>query len=163
MKGKILFSEQQKIREPWIWVILFFVFGGLVAASLIDLLRNGDEEAILGVYIMLGAFTFITLLFAVVKLDVVITTEGINIKFSPFHRSYRNYRWEEVVGAKVVKYSPVTYRGWGVKMRGRTTAYNFFSSRGLLLELRNGRRIMIGTKKRLELEHALEKIKQEKF
>nr|MBP6978828.1 hypothetical protein [Lentimicrobiaceae bacterium] len=51
------------------------------------------------------------------------------------------------------------YGGWGYRMGGKKAgvAYNISGNMGLQLELKNGKKILLGTKKPVEMEEALKK------
>jgi hypothetical protein len=160
MKNKILFSEQQKFKQPWIWIMLLALFGIIVATLLPDIIQKTDSDAVIALCIVMGLFGFLIVFFAVIRLDTMISKEGVSIKFYPFHRSFRNYKWAHIDKAVVQKYTPMRYGGWGVKSRGRTIVYNFSGKWALMLALNNGRKVLIGTQKRLELEQAIRNAEQ---
>jgi hypothetical protein len=100
-------------------------------------------------------------LLLIMRLDTVVTKEGISVKFFPFHCSFRHYRWERISKAVVLKYSVFESGGWGIKSsRVYNKVYSVWGNKGLKLELTNGHKLLIGTQKANELEAILYKIKR---
>jgi hypothetical protein len=99
------------------------------------------------------------LLFGLSKLTTVIDKTGIEFRFSPFHfRSHFIY-WNMIEKYKVIKYDPLKdYGGWGIKKNKHGKAYTLSGDKGMLLYLKSGERILIGTQKDLELTDFLLKI-----
>lgn len=94
----------------------------------------------------------IAVLFWVMALHTNINDRGIAVKFSPFHKEWRIYEWQDIKSCKVKRYRPVhDYGGWG--MRGK--AYNVSGDMGLFIRFNNGSHFLIGTQKPEELEKAL--------
>jgi hypothetical protein len=106
------------------------------------------------------------------RVETFITTEGINVKFFPFHRSFRNYNREQISGATVNKNVILRFRwGWGfggygfrlgirIKLFGDNIEYCLAGKHCLQLLLKNGKKILIGTEKQYEMEQALKKFER---
>jgi len=59
----------------------------------------------------------LTLSFYLFKLETIIKTDGIYVRFFPFHIAYRKYDWNTISQAFVRKYNPITeYGGWAYVM-----------------------------------------------
>ena len=165
MKDKILFSEQQKLTQPWLWIVL----SGMPALFLWGMIRQigfgrpfGDEPMSNLGLVMMFVLTLVVLAFlGMMRLDTVITKEGISIKYFPLHRSFRHYRWNEVSKVLVMKHSVLGSRGMRYKrLRGSHygKVYNVFGNKGLQIELTNRRLLLIGTQRAEEIEAVLHKI-----
>jgi hypothetical protein len=60
---------------------------------------------------------------------------------------------------QVRTYQPLKeYGGWGLKGTSKNRAYNMSGKEGLQLELKDGRRVLIGTRKPADIEVALKLI-----
>jgi hypothetical protein len=100
------------------------------------------------------------LLFGLSKLTTVIDKIGIEYRFFPFHSRPRLIYWNMIEKYMVIKYDPLKdYGGWGIKYSKHVKAYTLSGDKGLLLYLKSGKRILIGTQKDLELMNFLSKIK----
>ena len=103
----------------------------------------------------------VMIIFRIVSLETTIRSEGIYYRFKPFRRKPRFHQWADIERFYVRKYNPIReYGGWGVK-KGRkkaSTAFNVRGNMGLQLELKNGKRILIGTQKAEELERVVKKL-----
>ncbi|MCL1969643.1 MAG: hypothetical protein FWF65_08880 [Bacteroidetes bacterium] len=167
MNDRILFYEQQKFRQPWFWILIIMAFG----IPLISLIKQwvqsnnptSGKELIMSILIFLALAVIFVSLFIIMRLETVITTDGVSVRFFPIHRSFRNYRWEDIATYSVKKYSPLKeFGGWGIRFRiaRSAIAYSISGNHGLQLELKKGKRILIGTKKQYEMEQALKKVEQ---
>ena len=181
MNSKILFSEQQKFRQPWHWLLLLLV--GIPGAYIWRLVQqvipeqaNGNTQtdyALLlfsAVIVTLSiVFLIIVLLFA--RLETSVTSTEISIKFFPFHRSFRHYKKEDIAKASIQKINPIKNKEWGsfglnmgyhgIKIKNFSSNNLLFSVSGkyvLKLELTNGKTVMIGTQKEKELEAVIDKM-----
>ena len=119
-----------------------------------------DSGMIIGFILDLILFTSLFLLFGFAKLTMVIDDKGITYRFFPFHFKNRLILWDEIMRYEVIKYNPILdYGGWGVRIGGRGKAYNVSGNMGLLLYLKSGRPLLIGTQKSKELIDFLSKLK----
>ena len=79
----------------------------------------------------------------------------------PFHFKTQHILWKNVLSAEVRKYNALReYGGWGIKgWTAQNRAYNVDGNIGLQLVLRNGKRVLIGTKQSEKLEALLYDLK----
>ena len=99
-------------------------------------------------------------LFYFTRLETEIRRDGIYFRFPPFIRKTRIYRLEDIKQCYVRKYNPIMeYGGWGYRMAGKKsgTAFNVSGNMGVQIELKNGKKILLGTKKPDEIREALKK------
>lgn len=167
MTDEILFKENQKFSQWWIWIILAGSIG-LVGYGLIQQVifgepfgdhpgRNTELEIVFGVTLL------IAVLFISLRLDTLITRDGVYVKFSPFYLKFRHYSWDQIHSLYVRQYSPVgEYGGWGLRGFGSNRALNVSGNTGLQLELKNGDRLLIGTRKAEELAEVIKQVIQSK-
>jgi hypothetical protein len=172
MSGKILFSEQQKFQRPWMWLLILVVFAipapffwGIIQ-QMVQGSPFGDppmSDMWLIISFCLSLLLAIAIIVFVIKirLETVITLEGIKVKYFPFHRSFRTYKWEEIAKASVRKYNPfMEFGGRGMRMRRRKRGYMMSGNRCLELVLMSGCTLIIGTQKEYELKRALQRMEQ---
>jgi hypothetical protein len=107
----------------------------------------------------------------------VINKEGIYIKIFPFFFRYKFFLWDSISKAYIRKYNPILeYGGWGIRSKfmkfnlfrikgfnfsnvlNNNVAYNMSGNTGLQLELTNGKQILIGTCKPVEMEEVMRKL-----
>lgn len=150
------FSEKQKFRQWWLWVILI----GVLLVPVILTLVNKPAQADLFTEIMIGliAPAVIVLLFVIMELRTQVNEQGIFYRFFPIHFQVLIINWDEVKKAYVRKYSPLgDFGGWGIRLGlgGKGKAYNVDGNMGLQIELRTGKKILIGTQKPEEMQALL--------
>ncbi len=144
----ILFIENQRFRQPWIWVVLI----GILLLTLWGFI----QQVVLGIpwgnnpgsdtVVILSTLIPISLifLFGFMSLKTEVTNEEIRIAFFPFIS--RRYQWEDIEKAYIRRYKPLAeYGGWGIRFGPKGKAYNVSGNMGLQLVLKNGKRILIGT------------------
>jgi len=174
MKEKILFSEQQKLLPIWVWIILdiplfcipaYFLWGVVRQIFLgipFDDNSMSNKELIV-TFLVIFIPILLSFIFVVsMKLETTITNNGISFRFYPIHFSFKFYSWEEIENAYVREYSPIReFGGWGIKgSRDGIKAFNMSGNKGLQVDLKTGKRFLIGTKKKNEMEYAVMKAKQ---
>lgn len=167
MDNEVLFSERQKFKQWWLWLILFginglFLFG--VFKQVIGGQHFGNKPmSNTGLLIATGLTILLTLLFINFHLDTQIKKDGIYVRFFPFHIKFKHYAWDGLTKSYVRQYSAITeYGGWGLRLGllGKGTAYNVSGSKGLQLEFKTNKKLLIGTNKADELTATLNKIGQ---
>ena len=149
---KTVFKEQQMFNQWWLWLILL----GLLGFSCWNLLAQPVMNSSNIVFAVITST--IVLLFAMMKLITTINTEGIQIKFIPFVRKY--VKWGEVKSAEVVDYGFVG--GWGIRLwTDYGTVYNTSGTKGLKVEMKDGKHFLVGTQKEEELMEVISELKDE--
>lgn len=136
-----LYREKQKFNQWWVWIIMLLSMFIGIGAGLISYMQSGDIVALL---IGAGVAGLTAILFAMMTLKTVITTEGIEVGLRPFtgRRIFRS----EIEKAYVRKYDPIgEYGGWGYRMSHKGKAYNTSGNFGLQLEMKDGEKLLIGT------------------
>ena len=167
MENEILFSEIQKFKQRWLWIILFGINGLLVFTIIKRIILGhqfGDKLlGNLGFYIAFIITLFLTILIYNLCLDTQLKKDGIYVRFFPFHQTFRFFPWEKIDKLYVRQYNPVTeYGGWGIRIGlfGKGKAFNVSGNKGLQIEFHNEERLLIGTNKPDELIKALNKIRK---
>ena len=165
MKNNILFSETQRFKQKWLWLILAVVNGIIlfgVYKQVIVGYQFGNNpmsnSLLISVSIMLITLTFFI---ANCKLETEIKTDGVYVRFFPFHIQFKYYSWEILTKSFVRSYSPILeYGGWGLRkgLFKNGDAYNVSGDKGLQLEFTDNKKLLIGTNKSIELTDILTKI-----
>lgn len=148
----IYFSEKQRFRQWWLWALLGAVFLDMLYVSFIahrPAHANDWAATLLGTSALIACIALI----AFIRLDTLIKDDGIYARLSPFHRSYRFYPWEALSQCYVRTYKPILeYGGWGLRFGGlENKAYNISGNQGLQLKLKDGEKVLIGTRKAEEI------------
>ncbi|WP_367768796.1 hypothetical protein AB3G33_09875 [Flavobacterium sp. WC2421] len=158
---KIDFKEEQKFTQWWLWILLIGigflpVFG--IYKQLVIGEKFGDKPmSDLGL-ILFGFFIFgLIVLFYFMRLSTEIDKNEIRMRFYPFVK--KRVSWGEIKSAEVVNYGFVG--GWGIRLWTKFgTVYNIKGSKGLAIELLNGKKFLIGTQKENELDKIVKGIKE---
>lgn len=167
MTNETMFTEQQRFKQWWLWLILLavnglFLFG--VFKQVIGGQQFGNNSmSNTGLLIATSLISILTLLFVSFRLDTTIKKDGIYVRFFPFHFKYKHYAWETLTKSYVRTYSPISeYGGWGLRLGlfGKGKAYNVSGDKGLQLEFSTNEQLLIGTNKPEELTATLIKIGQ---
>ena len=146
-RSEIFFREIQQFRQIWVWLIILFLAGILWYGAIKQLVlnipfgSNPAPDAVLFVFwvifgIGLPAF------FYFIKMTTKLRIDGLYIRFF----SLRKILWDELKSYEVRTYKPIReYGGWGVRYGSKGKAYNVSGNRGVQLQLKNGKRILIGS------------------
>ncbi|HEX8439749.1 hypothetical protein [Archangium sp.] len=155
MTDKILYEETQRFRQPWIWVLL-------VCSMLIPLLSIGMQLVVERDAELAGVFAGVLVLgllplalFAYMKLVVRVEGGSLSIRFVPFLR--KHYPLQDVSRWEVCDFRPLSdYGGWGIRRGRGGWAYTVSGNRGVQLEFRDGRKLLVGSQHPEKLIAALE-------
>jgi len=140
---EISYFERQRM-SPWILIITALIMTGTTI-----LFSNGDIKITLPVLITLVVLAVLYFVFA---MQTVIDDNGLYVKFSILQWKYRFIAWTDVEQAYIRQYNPLfEYGGWGcrvgMKKGGHSNiAYNMQGNIGLQLVLKNGNKVLIGTR-----------------
>lgn len=150
-----LFTETQKFRQVWIWLLLVIVVGITLATQLF--IHTVPTDSILFVRIISITIPLIlVVLFYVFRLDTRIDESGVYYRFYPVHIIENKIGWELIERIYVRKYSPLwEYGGWGIRGFGKNRALNVSGNMGIQLELKNGKKLLLGTQKPDEADAVL--------
>jgi hypothetical protein len=167
MVNEVLFTERQRFKQWWLWLILLGVNGlflfGVFKQGICGQQFGDNPMSNSGLLIATGLTIALTILFLNLRLDTTIKKDGIYVRFFPFHLKFKYYNWDSLAKSFVRQYSPLTeYGGWGLRLGlfGKGTAFNVSGDKGLQLEFTDGKKLLIGTNKPEELTETLNKIGQ---
>lgn len=149
----MIFIEKQRFSQWWLWLLLLLVVSNLVREFL-----NGTVEEKQALFFSALTLTLTSVLFGIMKLETSIDTNGISVRFFPFHLKKKHFNWDQLESCSIRTYKPVIeYGGWGIRktFSGKGTAYNVKGKVGLQLVFKNGDRLLIGTQKAEELNEVL--------
>jgi len=156
-----IYREVQRFRQVWIWVVLLAIVGLQWYGAVEQLLLHrpfGDkpmQDGPMAVFLVIFGIGF-PVLFFFGQLVTEVRDDGIYIRFSPFHRTFRRIAFTDVKQCKVRTYHPIReYGGWGIRVRCKGKAYNVSGNRGVQIELLNGDRMLIGSQRAEEFWRAI--------
>lgn len=154
-----VFKEEQRFTQTWIIVLL--VVSTIVPVVIIIKEYLDEKMELSKLLSILLIVLFASGLIFFFKLKTRIDEKGIYFRFFPFHFKDKFYAWNTIDKVYVRTYSAITeYGGWGMKggklwNKKRGVAYNVSGDIGIQLILKNGDKILIGTKLKTEAENVL--------
>jgi hypothetical protein len=167
-QDEVLFSEVQRFTQPWIWAIILPISLGPVAlfgyGFVLQILGGepwGDRP--MSDVGLLGAFAFcllfglvLLLLFAKMKLIVVVEPGAMLLRFAPLHRDFKRFDLAEVETHRALTYRPIReYGGWGIRLVPGGRAYNVSGDRGVRLDFPDGTHVLVGSRRAEEFDRAV--------
>ena len=165
-----LFTERQRFKQWWIWLILLGMNGLFIFGSFLQLVLGkqfGDKPmSNNGLLLMTFLTILLSILFYCIRRETQIKKDRIYFRFFPFQRKFKYFNWSMIKKCYVRKYKPLTeYGGWGwrISISGRGTAFSISGNQGLQLEFLNDKKMLIGTKRPEELSKALNMVQHNDF
>jgi hypothetical protein len=165
MKQDVSFSEQQWLRQKWLWILMFginlLIFYGFIQQIVFDKPYGTQPTSDLGITLVLLLMTVTTMLLLSIRLDTEVDKDGIKYRYFPFHLTTKAISWDDVSKAYIRKYNPIMeYGGWGIRWGtyGKGNAYNVAGNMGLQLVLKNGKKLLLGTQKADDLDRVIEQL-----
>ena len=147
----ITFSENQRFRQPWIWLLaiaalafpLWVLFRQLTSNSVAA--DNATGAYILIFLALALAMGFFTLLYTS-GLDTQINETGVCIRFRPFHKRWIVFPFKSIEKVEAIPYRPIRdFGGWGIRYGRYGKSYTVRGNHGILLTLSENKMILIGS------------------
>lgn len=160
-----IFKEEQRFTQTWLLVLMGFSSLVPVFIILKEYLNENTKMTTNEFTLTIVGIILIPALIFIFKLTTRIDEKGIHYQFFPFHFSFKSITWSEIVSANVRNYDAISeYGGWGLKggffwNKSKGTAINVSGDIGIQLELKNGKKLLIGTQKENEAKSVLETYK----
>lgn len=158
-----VFNEEQTYRGTWVmYLILLLELPTLIL--LLVLFFQAEEKSEMGtaLIVVVSSLFLIFLLIFNLKLETRIDDYGLSYRYFPFIRNWRKIEKSQILSIGVINYSPITdYGGWGLKGNKTAKAYSILGDEGVLIDIGEKKKIMIGTSKAKELRTYLENWKEE--
>lgn len=155
------FIEIQRFNRPWHYIIYALVCLLTVGVSfgVYFFAKQSIESAIAGFV----AFGLVSFFWFSMKLETQIDSDGVHYRYAPFHRKKRLLKWDDIESIKVEQYSPFSdYGGWGLRYRlfdFSDLLLNVSGNKGIRIELKSGKKIMIGTQQDEQAKEEIENFK----
>ena len=160
-----VFEEKQWFNQWWVLLINFSVVGLLfyflyewyVSDNSVDKIASDNylgQIAVIFMLLLIVGFMF------VLRLKTAIDEVGIHFQFIPFHRGRKSILWNDMAECHTRKYQPILeYGGWGIKPipKSKDMAYNVKGNMGIQIQLKNGKKLLIGTQKPEEAQTIINK------
>jgi hypothetical protein len=168
------FTEEQRFDQRWLQLLLWLYFLTMAVLATYAGYREHvlkdpwggpdfvDGGLFLVFLIHFGAAFLILMLFKSMKLTTQVRTDGIYIRYMPFHL----FKGVLISPADVASQEPVTYHpileygGWGIRYKWglKKKAYNVRGNRGVLLTYTDGRTLLIGSQEPEMLSQTIQSI-----
>jgi hypothetical protein len=165
MKRVVSFSEQQWLRQKWLWILMFginlLILYGFIQQIVFDKPYGTKPTSDLGITLVLLLMSIVTWFLLSIRLDTTVDHNGIRYRFFPFHLTTKAISWDDVSKAYIRKYNPIMdYGGWGIRWGtfGKGNAYNVAGNMGLQLVLKNGKKLLFGTQRADDLNRVIEQL-----
>lgn len=150
------FTEEQRFRQPWIWIL--FAGDVVLVVGIVSIVSAWNIVGITTLVLVFGGLS--ALLFSA-NLTTQVRNDGLYVRYFPFHRSWRKISLDNVSSIEAREYSPLReYGGWGIRGAAKNRAYNVSGNRGVQLVYEDGRRLLIGSQKPDELLAAIQSLRR---
>ena len=151
-----IFEETQYFRQIWLWIL---IIPAMLLACIVPWVVPSKTEPVFPAIISTFICLAVLLLFYWLHLKTRITDEGIIFSFPPFLFREKRIPFSDINKLEVIKYHPIRdFGGWGIKWGLKGRAYNVSGNMGLMIELKNGKHLLLGTNKADDLRRVIEKI-----
>lgn len=159
--GPVIYREVQHFRQSWLWLVglLPAILAWVAFVQQIVRGRSIGEDPLpdWGVWLVWALFGLgLPLFLGLLRMVVEVTSTKIVVSYRPLSRRAIDLR--EVLKVEARRYNALKeYGGWGVKGWSRDKmAYNVSGDRGVELTLRDGRSVMLGSRRAEELAQVIE-------
>lgn len=155
------YRESQQFRQRWIWIILIPVivmaWAAFVQQIVFGIPFGTDPAPDIAVWITwLLVGIGIPALFWKSRLIIEVEDRELRYRWTPFIN--RSIPLEKIKSATAQDYRPIwEYGGWGIRYGGKDKGwvYSMGGNRGVFIECHDGKCLMLGTERPVELEAAI--------
>jgi hypothetical protein len=146
ISGKILFTEVQYFRVKWLWILLITVviFSAFLPLLLSLVMKEGLRGSALSLLITVPVEGLMLYLFYVVRLETIVSSDGIYYRWLPFFHRYKFIARNEIETA-ITDDGPILSYGFHFVL-GYGWVHNTGPGKGIRFNRIGGKRIFIGTK-----------------
>lgn len=157
----MIFKEIQRFNRPWHYVLYALLCFLTIGVSIgVYIFANKSIESAIAGFVAFGIVNFF---WFSMRLETQIDSEGVHYRYFPFHRKTRLLKWEEIEAINVTQYSPFSdYGGWGLRFKifnFNDILMNVSGNKGIRIELKSGKKFMIGTQEEEEAKEEIENFK----
>lgn len=146
-----VFKEEQGFTQ--LWVIILMAVSIMVPLVIIisQYIEDKASFSTTELLLVVSLTVLLPLIIFLFKLYTRIDEKGMHYKFVPFHLKYKSISWNEISKAYVRQYDAISeYGGWGLKggvfwRKSKGVAINVSGDKGIQMELKSGKKILIGT------------------
>jgi len=140
------FKETQRMNQIWLWILLGSIEIILIYKFTIDYLEKSIFQIIPIIIVTLTCVFIYS-----IKLGYVISNNNITISFFPFLSNSKKIEIKDIQKISIIKYKPLMeYGGWGLRYSINKTAYTIKGNKGIYLEMRDGKNLLIGTQQDID-------------
>src|SRR5699024_8777973 len=160
---KIVYYEIQRFHQVWLWILVLLLAAFMwyiTIKQIIFEIPMGDNPApdlLLVILWLAFGIVFPVFMLWMCRLIIEVRSDGVYIRFAPFHKSYKSFLFKDIISYKPVVYNSLRrFGGWGIRFNGKgEMAYNISGKQGVELQLRN-KTVVVGTKNSNELKKAID-------
>ena len=161
--NKVLYRETQRIRQIWVWVLILLnvvymwywfikqvIFGVTVG-------NNPASDAVTIVFWIIFGIVLPVFIIGVIKLVIEVRSDGLYIRFVPFHFKYKQFLFKDIRYYENITYNSLKrFGGWGIRfnLKGETV-YSLNGKKGIELKSKYDT-VVIGTENPEELRKAMD-------
>lgn len=158
MRQYASFHERQRLGT-WVFALLGAIALGGISIAIVQIGTGrpvGNQPmSNTGLIVVDGLVSvLVPTLLMLLRLEVQTEFEGVRVLYRPFVN--RLIRFEDIASAQAVTYNPLLeYGGWGIRGFGKKIAYNAQGNRGVLVTLKSGGTVLLGSQQPEDLEAAI--------
>lgn len=141
----------------WVWLLMAGACVLGIGATLFAAFQQpdpgeiarGDSLSQLGSVLVGGGVLlfFVAMTSIFMCLDVEVRSDHLFISLGPVHLVRRRIRYADIESVRAVTYRPIReFGGWGIRWRGRRTAWTIRGNQAVAITLQSGREIYVGSR-----------------
>ncbi|EAZ80250.1 YdbT family protein [Algoriphagus machipongonensis] len=158
-----VYNEEQSYRGSWVMYMVLLTEVPTLVLMLVLFFTSEDRREIgIALFFVMVIMVLVFMLLLNISLKTRIDHSGIHYKYSPFIRNWRTIPKEKIKSLQVISFNPLfDYGGWGMKRNKTTKLYNILGDEGLLIDIGEKRKILLGTAEKRKLKSFIQYWKEE--
>ncbi|MBC7381575.1 MAG: hypothetical protein H7296_01110 [Bacteroidia bacterium] len=152
------YTETQRFNQPWLKIIFLIPVLTVLSGIIWGEPKKSETLYLVVSFAIMGA---VAALLYFTSLHTRIDETGIKVRFAPYQRRFYFVAWHELNSVEIRKYKPLMeYGGWGLRYSfSNGKAFNVRGNLGLQLQLKSGKKFLIGTQNDVRLSNYLSELK----
>lgn len=157
-------NESQRFTQWWLQLVNIILFGFLVYVAykwfvLNEFFGNVSPKDQSSQVVVIAATLLSIALIYIFRLKTTIDEIGIHYQFIPINLTKKTIRWIELKKCYVRTYNPIKeFGGWGYRASfGKNKVVNIKGNKGIQLEFKDGKKLLIGTQKEAVAQKVIER------
>lgn len=162
-RSDVVYREVQKPRSVLLWILIFslciFMWYPFIQQVILGIPvgNNPASDGVLLIFWFVFGICFPIIALFFTKLIVEVRSDGVYIRYMPFHFRYKRFLLKDIEHCESITYSPMKrFGGWGIRMNFHGEVAYILSGKKAIKLVVKSQSYVIGSRTPDELKKAID-------